>query len=139
MLLGTTALAPTVAPWPTTAQCSTTLPDPARRLVLEDAALEMGEMADDAAVTDDGGEAGPGMDHGAVLNGRTRPDPDFAEVAAQDGMGPHARLGADRHVADDDGVGMDEGVGVDVRGDAVQFVDGHGRGRYTWAAIQVTP
>ena len=42
-------------------------------------------------------------------------------------------------VADDDGVGVHVGVGVDPRCDAVELVDGHGGGRYTWAAIQVTP
>ena len=122
-----------------TAQCSTTLPDPASDSIFEDAALEMSEMPDDAAVTDDRREVGSGVDDGAVLNGRTRPDPDFAEVAAQDCVGPHTRLGADRDVPDDHGLGMDEGVGVDPRGDSVQLVDWHGRGRYTWAATQVTP
>ena len=96
-------------------------------------------MSDDTPVADDRGKAGTGVDDGAVLNGRTRPDGDVAEVAAQDGMGPHARLGADHDVPDEDGVGMDEGVGVDPRCDAIEFVDGHGGGRYTWAAIQVTP
>ena len=34
---------------------------------------------------------------------------------------------------------MNEGIGVDPRCDAIEFVDRHGRGRYTWAATQVTP
>ena len=68
-----------------------------------------------------------------------RADGDGPVVAAQDGARPHARLGAERHVSDDDGVGMHVGVGVDPGGDAVDLVDGHGGGRYTWAAIQVMP
>ena len=96
-------------------------------------------MPDHAAVADDGGEAGPGVDDGAVLNGGARPDRDGAVVAAQDGARPHARLGADRDITDHDGVGVDKGVGVDARCDAFEFVDGHGAGRYTWPAIQVTP
>ena len=44
-----------------------------QRLVLEGAALEVGEVADDAAVADDGGEARAGVDDGAVLNGRAAP------------------------------------------------------------------
>ena len=67
------------------------------------------------------------------------PDGDGAVVAAQDGVGPDARLGADGDVADDDGIGMDVGLGVDARRDAVELVDGHGRRRYTWPAIQLMP
>ena len=47
--------------------------------------------------------------------------------------------GADHYVPDEDGVGVDEGVGVYPRCDAIELVNGHGRGRYTWAAIQLTP
>ena len=99
----------------------------------------MREVPDDAAVTDDGGKARAGVDHGAILNGRARTDRDRPVVAAQDRARPHARLGADGHVADHDRVGMNECVGVDARCHALELVERHVRGRYTWAAIQVTP
>ena len=139
MLFGTTALAPTVAP---AADDGVVQHDAARarqRLVLEGAALEVREVPDDAAVADDGGEARPGVDHRPVLNRRRGADGDRAVVAAQDGVRPHARLGADRDVADDDGVGVDVGLGVDPRRDPVELVDRHGEDATRAPATQVTP
>ena len=52
------------------------------------------------------------MDHRAVLDRRPGPDLDLAVVTAQHGAGPHGRLGADPHPADDDRIGVDEGKRV---------------------------
>ena len=139
MLLGTTALAPTVAPWLMTAQCNTTLPEPASDSSSRVQPSRWVRCPTTQPSPMTVGKPGTGVDHGAVLNGRARADRDRPVVAAQDGARPHARLGADGHVADDDGVGVDEGVGVDARRHAVELVEGHGSGRYTWPAIQVTP
>ena len=43
-----------------------------QRFVLEGAALQVGQVSDHAAVADDGGESGAGVDDGAVLDGGTR-------------------------------------------------------------------
>src|ERR1700722_224097 len=99
----------------------------------------MGQVTNHAAVADDGGEAGAGVDDAPVLNGGAGADGDGPVVAAEDRTRPHTRSGADHHVADHDRVGMNEGVGINLRRNAFEFVDGHGVRRYTWAAIQVTP
>ena len=114
-------------------------PRSGQRLIFESAALQMGQVSDDAAVADDGGESRTGMHDGAVLDGSSRAHGDGSVVAPEDGAGPHARFGADRDIPDDDGVGVHKGVRVDVRRHAFDFVHGHGPGRYTWPAIQVTP
>ena len=79
------------------------------------------------------------MDDGAVLYRGASAHCDGAVVAAKDGSRPNAGFGADRDIADDDGVRMDKSLGVDLWRDAFDLVDGHGWGRYTWPAIQVTP
>ena len=137
--LGTTALAPTVAPLTDDGPMEDDAPRSGQRLIFESAAFQVSQVSDNAAVADDGGESRSGMHDGAVLDGRSRPHRDGSVVAPEDGARPHARFGANRDITDDDGVGVDKGVGVDARRDAFDFVDGHGRGRYTWPAIQVTP
>ena len=99
----------------------------------------MGQVTDHAAVADDGRETGASVDDGPVLNGGAGADGDGPVVAAKDGARPDTRFGADHHVADHDRFGVDEGVDINPRCNAVEFVDGHGGRRYTWAAIQVTP
>jgi hypothetical protein len=96
-------------------------------------------VTDDAAVADHGGETGTGMDDGAVLNGRARAHRDGPVVPTEDRSGPDARLGADKDIADHDGVGMHKSIVVNARCDALNLVDRHGRRPYTWPAIQVTP
>src|SRR5262249_29548923 len=56
--------------------------------VLDDAALEMGEVPDDAVVADEGVELLGAVDDGAVLDRGPGADHDLAVVAAQDGLGP---------------------------------------------------
>ena len=51
--------------------------------VLHGAALEVGEVPDDASGAHDRREVGPGVDDGAVLDRRALADHDAAEVAAQ--------------------------------------------------------
>ena len=139
MWLGTTALAPTVAPRADDGPVQDDAARAGQRLVLERAPSRWVRWPTTQPSPMVGREARPGVDDRAVLDGRARPDGDRPVVAAQDGAGPHARLGADGDVADDDGVGVHEGVGVDARRDALSLVDGHGGRRYTWPAIQVTP
>ena len=110
MLFGTTALAPTVAPRLITAWWSTTLPEPASDSSsrVHPSRCVRWPMTQPSPMMR--GEARAGVDHRPVLDRRGRPDGDGAVVAAQDGLGPHARLGADRDVTDDDRVGVDVGL-----------------------------
>ena len=62
MWLGTTAFAPTVAPLLIDGPVEHDAARAGEGLVLEGAPLEVGQVADDAAVADDGGEPGTGVD-----------------------------------------------------------------------------
>ena len=61
------------------------------RAVLDGAALEVREVADDAVVADDGGQLGGAVDDGAVLDRRALADADVAVVAPQHRLGPDRR------------------------------------------------
>ena len=126
MSLGTTALAPTVAPGADDGVMEHHRSRSDQRVVLEGAPLEVGQVADHATVADDGGEPGAGVDDRAVLYGGPGSDGDGPVVAPQDRVGPHGRLGADGDVADDHGVGVDVRLGVDGGDEVFESVDGHG-------------
>jgi hypothetical protein len=91
---------------------------------LDRAALEVGDVADDAVGADHGGQLGRGVDDRAVLHAGAGPDLDVAVVATQDGAGPDRRALADRDVADDGRVGVDVRLGVDVGDPVPERVDG---------------
>ena len=57
-------------------------------------------MADHAVAADDRRVLLGAVHHGAVLDRRALPHRDVSVVAAQDGVGPDGRIGADRHVPD---------------------------------------
>ena len=115
MPLGTTAPAPTSAPVRTSARCNTIEPVPIERAVLDDAALEVREVADRAVGADDRLELAGAVQHRAVLHRRARADDDAALVAAQHRLRPHRDAGPDHDVADDRAFGMHEGFRVDLR------------------------
>ena len=64
------------------------------------------------------------MDDGAVLNIRSRPNPDGIHIAAQHAIIPDARLRADVHIANDAAPRRDEGGRMNLRRMAVQGDDG---------------
>ncbi len=96
-----------------------------QRPVLDRAALEVGEVADHAAGTDDGGVLVGGVHDGAVLHARPLPHLDVAVVAPQDRTGPDGGAGTDHDIADHGGVRVDVGVGVHVGHPLAEGVDGH--------------
>ena len=93
--------------------------------VLDHAALEVGVVADHAVIADDRVERRGAVDDGAVLDRGAGPHPDRAVVAAQHRGRPDGRLGAERHVADDHGVGVHERLRVDLRDAVTQGVQRH--------------
>src|SRR5712692_12097181 len=58
---------------------------------------------------------GVDVNHGVVLNIRTRPDDDAVDVAAQNGAVPDARFLFERNVADDGRAGDDPGAWMNGR------------------------
>ena len=83
----------TIALWPTVTQ----LPSDARKIIRE-------------------------MQHGVVLDVRVVADDDAVDVAAQHRAIPHARMRAERHVADDGGGFGDENIFSELRLFAEKFV-----------------
>src|SRR6185503_997733 len=65
------------------------------------------------ARADQRGLAGVHMHDRRILEVRGFPDHNRRHVAAQDRLIPHARAGAQRHIAEHDGARRDEGSGVD--------------------------
>ena len=96
------------------------------RAVADRAPLEVHEVADDALVADPRRGGRRGVHDRAVLDRRARADDDPSGIAAQDGGGPHRRLGADGDVADHHRVGVDVGGRVDGGLDVAERVDRHG-------------
>jgi len=67
-------------------------------------------VADGDPVADDARKIVREMQHGVVLDVRMVADDDAVDVAAQHRAIPHARMRAERHVADDGGVFGDENI-----------------------------
>ena len=109
------------------------------RPVLDGAALEVRQVADDAVVTDDGRVLGRGVQDGAVLHTRARADVDLSVVTAQHRGGPDGALGADGHRADDHGVGVDERARIDVGHLVTEGIHrhGHDRNAVPWLGMPV--
>jgi hypothetical protein len=63
------------------------------------------------------------VEDGAVLDIGARADADEVDVAADYGAGPDAGVGADRDVADDDGLRVNVGGGGDLRPAATKTAD----------------
>lgn len=102
-------------------------PRPHQRLVLEQAPLEMGQVADHTPLPHHCGKARSGVDHRAILDRGSCAHRDRAEVAAEDRTGPHGGLRPERDVADDHRLGVDIGLGVDDGDLVAEAVDGHRR------------
>src|ERR1017187_9638270 len=90
----------------------------------------MGQVANDAAVADNGREVRAGVDHRAVLNRRASADRDGSIVTAEDGPGPDGGFGANGDVADDDRIRVHVRLGINGRRYPFVFVDRHERRRY---------
>ena len=95
------------------------------RTVLDGAALEMDDVADDAVVTDDRRKHGSRVENAAVLNRRVAADSYEAVVTTQNGPRPDARAGADRDASDDRRFGMNESRRVDVGNLVTKCVNSH--------------
>ena len=74
--------------------------------------MQDGFVADGHEFADLDSEGIREVDDCAVLNIRARADHDAVDVRAQDALIPHARLLAERHIADDGGICRGESRGV---------------------------
>ena len=95
---------------------------------LDRASLEVHEVADHAVVADDRGVLVRRVQHAVVLHAGALADDDLAVVAAQHCARPDGAVGTDRHVADDDRVGVHIGV--------ADGWTGPGRRGRRWARLQ---
>src|SRR5580692_1194202 len=90
----------------------------------------MSQVADDAAVTDNGREVWAGVDHRPVLDRRASANRDGSIVTTEDGPRPDGGFGANGDVADDDRVRVHVRLGINGRRYPFVFVDRHGGRRY---------
>src|SRR5450755_4764579 len=90
----------------------------------------MGQVANHAAVADNGREVWAGVDHRAVLDRRASSHGDCSIVTAEDGPGPDGGFGANGDVADDDRIRVYVRLGINGRRYPFVFVDRHERRRY---------
>src|SRR3954451_3123122 len=98
---------------------------PHQRVVLDRAALEMGDVTDDTVRPDSGGSVRCGVHHCSVLNRSSRADEYLSVVTSQYGAGPHRGFRFDVHIADDHGIRMHERGRIDHRHPVTERVDGH--------------
>ncbi len=98
---------------------------PHHRTVLNDTALEVDDVSDDAVVTDHRRVGRGGMQHRVVLNIRTTPDLDVPVVSTQNGPWPDRRFRADSHITDDHRVRMNVGGRIDAWRGLTKGVDRH--------------
>jgi hypothetical protein len=80
------------------------------RFVADDARVDDRAVADGDPVADEARKLVREMQHGVVLDVRVMADDDAVDVAAQHRAIPHARMRAERHVADDGRGSGDENI-----------------------------
>lgn len=100
-----------------------TVPD--EHVVFDDARLQVDDVTNHTAITDDRRVLGCRVQHRAVLHARPRSDLDLTFIATQHSTRPDRTLGSDRDSSDDDRVRMDERVTGDLRFLSAERVDGH--------------
>ena len=87
-------------------------------VIFDSAAFEVHLVTDDAAVANDGGLVACGVNDGAVLDRGALTNANGAVVATKHCGRPHAAVGPNVHVTNDDGIGVNEGQWID-RGFAI--------------------
>lgn len=93
--------------------------------ILDRAALQMHDMADDAVVSDDCRPDMSGVKNGTVLNRCSLSDSYLAVVSTQNCTGPNRTSWSDEDRTDDHRVRMDERVRVDLGNLITKGIDGH--------------
>jgi hypothetical protein len=91
--------------------------------VADGAGMDNRAVADGDPVAQDARKIVRKMQHGVVLDVRVMADNDAVDVAAQHGAIPHARMRAERHIANDDGGFGDINALAELRGLAEKFVE----------------
>ena len=91
------------------------------RALLDDAALELGRVADGRVLLDQGGQVFGAVDDHVVLDVGALADTDRRLVRSQDRAEPHAGAFFDFHVADEDRGGCDVGVRVHLRAPSAEL------------------
>jgi hypothetical protein len=112
---------------PILAPLSTVAPHANQGIVANGAAMDDGAVADRAIFADDERVIGIGVEDAVLLHIGAGADADGFDIAARHHAEPDADLGSDPDVADQHGSGGDPAdIGVNVGGDAIEGVKGHG-------------
>src|SRR3954451_18295052 len=94
-------------------------------MVLDRAALQVGDVTDDTVRPDARGCVRRGVDDSAVLNRSAGADEYRSVVTTQKRTRPHGGFRVDVHIADDHGIRMYERRRIDHRPQVAEGIDGH--------------